>query len=154
MPVVDLEMPTLCLVGAPNVGKSSLVRVLSTGKPEVCNYPFTTRGILMGHITLSYQHFQVCIIFWTWNAIIFKFLFYDFVYIENLTNCRWQTHLAYWGEVMVKHTLFVDFCLIDCVKLSLCVFKAQTISFSLYRLHVCVSTCWCTWMFLLILTQQ
>lgn len=36
MPVVDLEMPTLCLVGAPNVGKSSLVRLLSTGKPEVC----------------------------------------------------------------------------------------------------------------------
>ncbi|KAL7605306.1 uncharacterized protein LOC111898737 [Lactuca sativa] len=59
MPVVDLEMPTLCLVGAPNVGKSSLVRILSTGKPEICNYPFTTRGILMGHIALSYQNFQV-----------------------------------------------------------------------------------------------
>jgi nucleolar GTP-binding protein len=59
MPVVDLEMPTLCLVGAPNVGKSSLVRILSTGKPEICNYPFTTRGILMGHIVLNYQRFQV-----------------------------------------------------------------------------------------------
>ncbi|CAH2048969.1 unnamed protein product [Thlaspi arvense] len=35
MPVVDLETPTLCLVGAPNVGKSSLVRILSTGKPEL-----------------------------------------------------------------------------------------------------------------------
>ncbi|WZZ05599.1 hypothetical protein YC2023_091520 [Brassica napus] len=59
MPVVDLEMPTLCLVGAPNVGKSSLVRILSTGKPEICNYPFTTRGILMGHVILNYQRFQV-----------------------------------------------------------------------------------------------
>ncbi|GER47143.1 nucleolar GTP-binding protein [Striga asiatica] len=59
MPVVDLQTPTLCLIGAPNVGKSSLVRLLSTGKPEVCNYPFTTRGILMGHMTLSCQNFQV-----------------------------------------------------------------------------------------------
>lgn len=59
MPVVDPGTPTLCLVGAPNVGKSSLVRVLSTGKPEVCNYPFTTRGILMGHIVVNYQRFQV-----------------------------------------------------------------------------------------------
>ncbi|KAL8129068.1 hypothetical protein V2J09_018223 [Rumex salicifolius] len=59
MPVVNLETPTLCLVGAPNVGKSSLVRVVSTGKPEICNYPFTTRGILMGHIVYNYKRFQV-----------------------------------------------------------------------------------------------
>ncbi|KAK6154182.1 hypothetical protein DH2020_013821 [Rehmannia glutinosa] len=45
MPVVDLETPTLCLVGAPNVGKSSLVRLLSTGKPEVTDTP----GLLRRH---------------------------------------------------------------------------------------------------------
>nr|DAD47667.1 TPA_asm: hypothetical protein HUJ06_017604 [Nelumbo nucifera] len=35
MPIVDLETLTLCLVGDPNVGKSSLVRILSKGKPEL-----------------------------------------------------------------------------------------------------------------------
>ncbi|KAH7289275.1 hypothetical protein KP509_31G067600 [Ceratopteris richardii] len=59
MPVFNVKVPTLCLVGAPNVGKSSLVRVLSTGKPEVCNYPFTTRGISMGHIFVHTDVYQV-----------------------------------------------------------------------------------------------
>ncbi len=44
---VEPSLPTLALVGAPNVGKSSLVRELSTGIPEVQNYPFTTRHVLL-----------------------------------------------------------------------------------------------------------
>lgn len=47
----------MTLVGAPNVGKSSLVRLFSSGRPEVQNYPFTTRGIQMGHILVEDKRF-------------------------------------------------------------------------------------------------
>uniref|UniRef100_A0A7S3NNS0 OBG-type G domain-containing protein n=1 Tax=Aureoumbra lagunensis TaxID=44058 RepID=A0A7S3NNS0_9STRA len=50
LPTVDLSTPTVVLVGAPNVGKSTLVRLLSTGEPTIGNYPFTTRGVSMGHV--------------------------------------------------------------------------------------------------------
>jgi nucleolar GTP-binding protein len=50
IPVLELKRPTVVLVGAPNVGKSSLVRAVSSGTPEVNDYPFTTRGVTIGHI--------------------------------------------------------------------------------------------------------
>jgi nucleolar GTP-binding protein len=59
LPFVDPEIPTVALVGAPNVGKSSLVKVLSSGTPEVCNYPFTTRSIKMGHFYIQEKKHQV-----------------------------------------------------------------------------------------------
>ncbi|KAJ9520108.1 hypothetical protein QJQ45_030036 [Haematococcus lacustris] len=59
LPVLDVGLPTLALVGAPNVGKSSLVQLLSSGNPEVCNYPFTTRSIKMGHFFLDSRMHQV-----------------------------------------------------------------------------------------------
>ena len=46
-------------MGAPNVGKSSLVQVLSSGLPEVCNYPFTTRTVKMGHFFVDGVPHQV-----------------------------------------------------------------------------------------------
>ena len=52
-------MLQVALVGAPNVGKSSLVQVLSSGEPEVCDYPFTTRTIHMGHFYVDEQRHQV-----------------------------------------------------------------------------------------------
>ena len=53
LPAVELCCPTAVLVGMPNVGKSSLVRALSSGEPEVNNYPFTTRGITVGHVDVG-----------------------------------------------------------------------------------------------------
>ena len=53
LPVAELETPTVAMVGAPNVGKSSLVRSVSSGVPEVNNYPFTTRGVIMGHFFIE-----------------------------------------------------------------------------------------------------
>jgi nucleolar GTP-binding protein len=55
IPVVELETPTVVLVGAPNVGKSSIVRAISSGTPEVNDYPFTTRGVTIGHIINTYE---------------------------------------------------------------------------------------------------
>jgi len=48
-PLYDFTSPTLLLIGAPNVGKSSLVRKLSSGKPEVNDYSFTTKSVTIGH---------------------------------------------------------------------------------------------------------
>jgi len=59
LPVVDPKLPTIALVGAPNVGKSSLVQLLSSGLPEVQNYPFTTRSIKMGHFYVNSRRHQV-----------------------------------------------------------------------------------------------
>ena len=59
LPVVDPRLDTFVLAGAPNVGKSSLVSALSSGQPEVCNYPFTTKGIKMGHFFVEDRRHQV-----------------------------------------------------------------------------------------------
>jgi len=48
--VPDMTVPMVVLVGSPNVGKSSIIRAVSSGKPEVNNYPFTTRGMSIGHV--------------------------------------------------------------------------------------------------------
>jgi len=40
---------TVVVAGYPNVGKSSFIRLVSSAEPQVASYPFTTKGIIVGH---------------------------------------------------------------------------------------------------------
>ena len=49
---------TIVIAGYPNVGKSSFIRKVSSAAPEVAAYPFTTKGIIVGHRNLPRERIQ------------------------------------------------------------------------------------------------
>ena len=58
-PTVNPGDPTIVIAGAPNVGKSQLVGRISTAKPRVAVYPFTTHEISVGTFQRKYFRYQV-----------------------------------------------------------------------------------------------
>ncbi len=51
IPSIELIIPCVVVAGYPNVGKSSIVKNISTNKRlEVKEYPFTTKQLKMGHL--------------------------------------------------------------------------------------------------------
>jgi len=59
MPTVDPEATTAVIAGFPNVGKSTLLRQITNAEPEVAEYPFTTKGIQIGHLEHHWQKYQI-----------------------------------------------------------------------------------------------
>jgi len=58
-PAVNPDDPTIVIAGAPNVGKSQLVGAISSAKPKVAVYPFTTQEISVGTFMRKYVRYQV-----------------------------------------------------------------------------------------------
>ncbi|MBC7114275.1 MAG: nucleolar GTP-binding protein [Archaeoglobi archaeon] len=57
--IVIEDLPSIIVAGYPNVGKSSLVSRMSSAKPEIASYPFTTKEISIGHFWKDGMKYQI-----------------------------------------------------------------------------------------------
>ncbi len=44
------DMKTCVIAGCPNVGKSTLLKSMTGANPRIAEYPFTTKGIMLGYL--------------------------------------------------------------------------------------------------------
>jgi len=58
LPAVHDE-PTIVVAGYPNIGKSSFVTKATGATPEIAPYPFTTKGVSIGHFMIENERYQV-----------------------------------------------------------------------------------------------
>ncbi|MHA2235630.1 MAG: NOG1 family protein [Candidatus Thorarchaeota archaeon] len=59
LPGIIPNSPTIVCAGFPNVGKSTLVKAVSTAEPEIAYYPFTTRKVIIGHLRVDNHSVQI-----------------------------------------------------------------------------------------------
>ncbi len=55
-PSLKTSVPTIAIAGMPNVGKSTLLCALTSSKPEVASYPFTTKKLNLGYDSEDRQY--------------------------------------------------------------------------------------------------
>jgi len=53
MPHIEEDAVVVVVAGAPNVGKSSFINMISSGNSQIASYPFTTKGIFLGHLEIQ-----------------------------------------------------------------------------------------------------
>ncbi|MFB6130469.1 MAG: NOG1 family protein, partial [Salinigranum sp.] len=59
LPDVRPEEPAIVVAGYPNVGKSSFVNAVTRARNEIASYPFTTKGVGIGHFERDRIRYQI-----------------------------------------------------------------------------------------------
>ncbi|UPV76102.1 NOG1 family protein [Halorussus limi] len=59
LPEIDPDEPTIVVAGYPNVGKSSFVNSVTNARNEIAEYPFTTKGVRVGHFEKDHIRYQI-----------------------------------------------------------------------------------------------
>jgi nucleolar GTP-binding protein len=59
LPSIPTKHPTIVVAGYPSVGKSQLVREISTADPKVASYPFTTQELTVGYFEVNRTRYQI-----------------------------------------------------------------------------------------------
>ncbi|MEF8779292.1 MAG: NOG1 family protein [Haloferacaceae archaeon] len=59
LPDIRPDEPAIVVAGYPNVGKSSFVNDVTRASNEIAQYPFTTRGVQIGHFTRNHIRYQI-----------------------------------------------------------------------------------------------
>ncbi|KJP86973.1 hypothetical protein AK88_03372 [Plasmodium fragile] len=59
LPSINPHKKTILLAGAPNVGKSSFINIVSRANVEVQPYSFTTTNLYVGHFDYNLNRFQI-----------------------------------------------------------------------------------------------
>ncbi|MFW6321066.1 MAG: NOG1 family protein [Halohasta sp.] len=59
LPDIRPDEPAIVIAGYPNVGKSSFVNHVTRATNEIAEYPFTTKGVQIGHLERDHIRYQV-----------------------------------------------------------------------------------------------
>lgn len=81
-PDIKEDLYTVCIAGFPNVGKSTLLSKITTSKPEIGSYAFTTTKLNTGYFKDNFESIQIIDVPGTLNRF------------EKMNNVEKQAHLA------------------------------------------------------------
>ncbi|MCK4669844.1 MAG: 50S ribosome-binding GTPase [Nanoarchaeota archaeon] len=97
-PTIKMKLYTVAITGFPNVGKSTLLSKISSSKPEISAYAFTTKKLNMGYMIKDHKKIQLVDTPGTLNRfekmnviekqafLTIKYLSHQILYIFDLTE--------------------------------------------------------------------